>query len=411
MIKILVADDNERKIKNLRNILDQNPGISAYEVAVDLISTRRFLTEGYFDLLILDLNLPNRIGDDPLPENGGDFIKELKKSVRFIKPGNIIGLSAYDESIKDYKLSFEDDLWGIVKYEDDSNSWSKTINDKLNYLIQSKQDILSNLNSSYDYDIGIVTALRRPELESILNLPIEWKAFKVKNDPTEYFKGLLKTPDKNLRVVAASSIQMGMVAAAVLTQKLIMNFRPKHVAMTGIAGGVKGIGNFGDILAADISFDSGSGKIRKDSSNNSIFEPDFRSINIQSDLKEAIQQCQDDEDLLIKIKKDWLGNKPNTELVLHIGPMASGAGVIQDSDIIKQIKGHHRKLIGIDMETYGVFYACQNSSKPRPKTVLSLKSISDFADSEKNDNYQKYASYTSASFLYHFIMEKYGQLN
>ena len=74
--------------------------------------------------------------------------------------------------------------------------------------------------------------------------------------------------------------------------------------------------------------------------------------------------------------------------------------------MIDEIKGHSRKLIGIDMETYGVFYSSINCSKPRPYGVLSLKSISDFADPEKNDNYQKYAAFTSANYLYNFALNK-----
>ena len=123
---------------------------------------------------------------------------------------------------------------------------------------------------------------------------------------------------------------MGMVVASLLTHKLIVNFRPKQVAMTGIAGGVKGIGNYGDILAADISFDSGSGKIKTDYEGNSIFEPDYKSINLQTDIKEAFQECKGKRDFLDSIKKLWLAKSPTTELNIHIGSLASGAGVIEN---------------------------------------------------------------------------------
>lgn len=406
MINILIADDNDHKIKRIREVIESIPEISEYEIAIDLVSTKKYLNTNHYDLLILDLNLPNRMGDDPLPTNGANFLLELNKSSRLIKPAYIIGLSAYDNYIEDFKTKFDDHLWALVKYEESSNSWSEKILKKINYLIQSKRDLSSNTNGTYQFDLAIITALRVPELESILSLEAEWSSFKLNNDATEYHKGVFKKGDKKIKVVAASTSQMGMVAASLLTHKLIVNFRPKQVAMTGIAGGVKGIGNYGDILAADISFDSGSGKIKTDKEGDSVFEPDYKSINLQTDIKEAFQECKAKREFLDSIKKLWSADAPSTELNIHIGPLASGAGVIENKKVIDEIRGHSRKLIGIDMETYGVFFSAVNCSKPRPYGFLSLKSIADFADPEKNDNYQKYASFTSANYLYNFALDK-----
>lgn len=135
------------------------------------------------------------------------------------------------------------------------------------------------------------------------------------------------------------------------------------------------------------------------------FEPDYKSLDLETDLKENLLACKSKREFLDEIKKKWAANSPDTELNIRVGPLASGAGVIENKKIIDEIRGHSRKLVGIDMETYGVFYAANNSSKPRP-IAFSLKSISDFADPSKNDNFQKYAAYTSATFMFRFITEK-----
>lgn len=83
--------------------------------------------------------------------------------------------------------------------------------------------------------------------------------------------------------------------------------------------------------------------------------------------------------------------------------MASVPAVIAEAEKLDEIKDHARKLMGIEMETYGVYYAAENSVDPRPLGFASLKSISDFADSQKDDDYQEYASYTSAAFLKYVI--------
>ena len=59
------------------------------------------------------------------------------------------------------------------------------------------------------------------------------------------------------------------------------------------------------------------------------------------------------------------------------------------------LKSQHRKLTGIDMETYGVYSAADEAPLPQP-SVFALKSVCDFADERKNDDFQAYAAYTSA---------------
>jgi nucleoside phosphorylase/CheY-like chemotaxis protein len=406
MISILIVDDDSSKVKNIRRIVDKYVPNNNYDIAQDMVLGARYLSAKQYDLLILDLNLPERAGDDLKPENGIKFLDQIKNLTRLIKPFHIIGLSAFDEYINKYRSQFDDDLWALIKYDSSTNSWEKKLGTKLSYLIESKKSIQNPSNIGYNYDIAIVTALRS-ELDSILELEGEWTICKnYINDATEYHTGIFQNGEKKIRVVASTAPQMGMAAASVLTMKMIHNYRPKYIAMTGIAGGLKGVGNFGDVLIADISFDSGSGKIKSDLNGDSKFEPDYKSIPLETDLKEALIACKANKSILREIKDKCQFEKPATELDLHIGPFATGAGVIENQKIIEEIKGHNRKLIGIDMETYGVFYAWKNCSKPRPIAAFSFKSLSDFADPEKNDRYQKYAAYTSARLLHYFALNK-----
>lgn len=47
------------------------------------------------------------------------------------------------------------------------------------------------------------------------------------------------------------------------------------------------------------------------------------------------------------------------------------------------------------MEAYGIYAAAQSASFPRP-SAFAMKSVCDFADPDKDDDYQLYAAYTSA---------------
>ena len=95
---------------------------------------------------------------------------------------------------------------------------------------------------------------------------------------------------------------------------------------------------------------------------------------------------------------------PDTELRIHLGPLASGAAVLADSKVSERLLSLHRKLLGIDMETYGVFCAASEASVPRPQPLV-IKGICDFADEEKGDDLQRYAAYTSACVLARFAEE------
>lgn len=406
MLNILIIDDNPIKIKALRTLIELIPEVTLLETSTNIISAKKQLSEKYFDLLILDLGLPLRDGDDAYPENGVNFLDDINKQRRLLKPFHIIGFSAFDDYISKFKNTFEDELWTLIKYDEKSSNWERQIKNKIDYLIRSKLDLQNPNNFGYQYDIAVITALRTPELESILNLEANWQSFRLDNDATEYHKGIIRCGDKKIKIIAASAPQMGMVASSTLTHKMIFNFRPKYIAITGIAGGVKGTGNLGDILIADISFDSGSGKIKTDKDGNIKFEPDFKSIELDPDLKELFISCKAKREYLDQIKSKWPIKDFSHELNLFIGPFASGAGVVENKKVIEEIKGHSRKLIGIDMETYGVFYTAKNCSKPKPIAVFSIKSISDFGDPDKDDKFQPYAAYTSANFLYHFIKDK-----
>jgi nucleoside phosphorylase len=205
---------------------------------------------------------------------------------------------------------------------------------------------------------------------------------------------------------------MGMAAAASLTMKIIAKYSPKYIIMAGIAGGVKdGIKNYGDVLVARWSFNYESGKYKYNmEKNQSIFEPDPKQIEFSSEFIAKINRLKSNNIILTKIKKEFIetvdNKKPNAEIKVLPGPVASGSAVIADKRKVENVRAGNRKLIGIDMETFGVMYAAKNFSLELQTKAISIKSISDFADQRKNDKYRNYAAYTSVQFIYYLILEE-----
>jgi nucleoside phosphorylase len=257
---------------------------------------------------------------------------------------------------------------------------------------------------THNCDLCVVVALQDTELKALLRLPWSWDISDIVNDGTIYYKGTYKRNGASKLVYAAASPRMGMTAAAVLTTKMICTFRPQYVAMAGITAGIRGSCEIGDIIAADPSWDYGSGKHHLNNGA-SVFSPAPHQIGLNSLVRGKLGLMCTDFSALAEIREGWRGPKPKSALSMHLGPVASGAAVLQDPSIAADIKQQHRKLVGVEMETYGAFAAVDESPHPQPK-AFSLKSVCDFADDMKNDDFQGYAAYTSANALQVFI-EKY----
>jgi nucleoside phosphorylase/CheY-like chemotaxis protein len=406
MIKILIVDDSDAKRTHIKKVLETIPELSMENVSVatDLVQARDLLSKGFFDLLILDIYLPPLPGERPTPDAGKTFVRELRLSCSLMRPAHVIGLTAYDDALITADSAFLDELWRLIKYDPTTVDWANKLKSKVEYLLLAKKQMRDGNNASFDFDVGIVTTLWDPELKAILKLPLNWNDRSVANDDTKYFVGVPKNRTPNLRIVAASCSQMGIASAAVLTTKMISHFRPRYLAIVGIAAGVKGCGaNLGDILIAERSWDYESGK-RKEVDGAAVLIPDPHYIPICSELREQFSGCVGRKAYVDDIEKLWVGEKPSTKLTAHFGPIGCGTAVIEDKNVVDAVKEHARKLIGIEMETYGVFYAAENCCKPRPK-FLAVKSVSDFADDKKNDLAHDYAAFTSAQYLWRFVTE------
>ncbi len=405
MISILIVEDSSSKIAAIREILNEYPEItSSVQIASDTNNARRLLDEKKFDLLILDLVLPNDFGDEATPINGIDFLNEISLDPNKKRPYHIIGISGYADFVEQYSTDFKKHLWYLIEYQESEEEWKDILRNKIEYLISSKNEINSETLNAFDFDIAIITAIQK-ELDKVLRLNCNWKEKKVNNDDTIYHIGQIKKGQKTIRLVAACAPQMGMCASSTLSMKLIVNFKPRYLIMSGIAAGIKDEVKLGDILIADQVWDGASGKLRSNGDGGVLFQPDPRSKILEEGLKEKLLHIKSNRKYLDKIRNEYPGEAPQTILDLHIGPVASVPAVIQSNEEINKIRAHSRKLIGIEMETYGVFYSAAHCSKPKP-VALSIKSVSDFANEEKNDSVQDYAAYTSSSFIYELILNE-----
>jgi nucleoside phosphorylase/CheY-like chemotaxis protein len=401
-MKILVVEDNAEKLRHVVNVLQQVSGcdMETIDTAHDALEAKRKLREESYDFLVLDVALPERADKEASPDGGMALLKEVLERDIYNKPREIVGLTAFSEVRERVGPEFAQDLWDVIQYEPFSDLWADQLKRKVRYI---QMALKPGVQRAYQSSLCVITALPEPEFTALKKLPWEFAPLEVTGDGTMYWKGKYTHAHQSHSVIAACAPRMGMTASAVLCSKMIQNFAPKYIGIVGIAAGVRGACNLGDIIAADPVWDWGSGK-RYVEGGSPVFAASPHQLGLSSYVRGKLAAMASRAQLFDEIRRNWPGTKPETTLSMRLGPVASGASVLADGSVTETIKQQHRKVIGVEMEAYGVFGAADEAPLPPPK-AFALKSVCDFADEEKSDEFQAYAAYTSASALKIFMEE------
>lgn len=249
----------------------------------------------------------------------------------------------------------------------------------------------------YNYDVAIITAVSI-ETESVKRCFKDWKKLSFDNDDkTQYYTAKFDSVEGEKSVVTCQQMQMGMTACTLLCQKLIEHFRPRYLIMTGIAAGIGGDAQlYGDVIVPDVIWDYSTGKfVGKDES-----EIHFGDVGVLP--RPSFLRL--DDDLVVMMKE--VAESKEHEFKVHLGMMAYGNSVVANKDYVDtRVRALMPETAGLDMESYSVFYAAQNCTRPRPKALV-IKSICDYANTEKSDQYQKFAAYTSSEFARWLMVNK-----
>lgn len=400
-MKILIVDDDTARAGQLAEFLIQGGFCERGEIdnATDGLSARDALGSRIYDLLILDVVLPFREGDDETERTAVDLLREISDTSNLNKPAHIIGLTAYEAAERQVAPVFFSRSWVLVRQSQMNDDWLRTISNAVAYIrAHSIAEIQEPLA-----DVVIVTAIQL-EMDAVRRLPWDWKPDAVLDDCQFICSGTFNSQGRNCSVVAAVASRMGMVPASVLTSKLIKKFRPRMVAMPGICAGVRDRARLGDVICAEMSWDYQSGKHVVTEKALGGFQMDPHFVQIDGFASARIDQLAQDDNFSVSV---WNGWNPRMDAppVLRRGPVASGSAVLADPDVTERIKLQQRKLLAVEMELYGVYLAAEQAPRPKP-IVLGMKSVCDFADDEKSDGSQPYAAYTSATYLREFC-ERY----
>ncbi|MFI7836183.1 phosphorylase family protein [Pseudomonas asiatica] len=384
-VKVLISEDTPYKAQLLSDALSTFE-ISGLEIifAKNGYETRCALREhaGTIDLLLLDLVLPNREGDTPSASVGIELLRQILEDEEYLPPTSIVGTTADNEAMDEYEESFKNLTTQILLITPELTAWRFSLEKLISRIVRSQEHPKERL-----VDVCFITALRYPELTAVLGLPVSWTPEQSLGNGVLIQEGTAEIDGKLRKFVCAHSSQMGMIAASFMTRVLWEKYYPKLIVMTGICGGVRNV-NLGDVIVADRSWDWQSGKWLHSGEFDSA--PDHKEAS-----PDIVALARGTEDISLQFWKNQ-DQRPETQPKIHVGPMLSGSAVVEDPSKHAIFVKQHRKAIAVDMECYGVYFAADMSVDPQSKFIC-IKCVSDLADRNKADNYQKYCADLSAT--------------
>jgi nucleoside phosphorylase len=152
--------------------------------------------------------------------------------------------------------------------------------------------------------------------------------------------------------------QIGLVAATFETASVVKAFRAKVLCMSGICAGFAKEAGLGQVVIASPAWEYQAGKWSKNG---------FEIAPVQVPLRPATRLMIDQA-----IARDSFAHyleagiktgqtRPMRQFKPILAPFATGSAVIADTQRLVHIEKQHRKLTALDMETFGFYFAAQES--------------------------------------------------
>lgn len=401
MSKILIIDDKPSKYSSLLTNIDRSINVEQdVVVATNIRDGLDKLQQHHFDVLILDMLLPEVPWGEPLEDGGVRLLEHLDEDPELKLPKYIIGITASADFIEAVEEAFQCKPWVLLKTSNGA-PWEERLLSLIRHAIDSE---VAQDSVRYQTDVCLITALRHPELEALFRTPIRLGSPVLMDSATYVQTGTLDSNGQLLSVVVGCCLRMGSTESALLAAKLIERFRPKIVGLAGICAGFEEKVSYGDVIIADPCWDyTMSSKITTTPEGVTTVANAPDSIGMEVDISARFENFSTDKAYLFSLADDWPGEKPRNPPKIVVAPSATGPAVIADATVFSEIrKTQHRATVGLEMEAYGVYCAVRRATRPRP-IVFSAKGVCDYASFLKDDKYQKYAAYTSASIVSEFL--------
>jgi 5'-methylthioadenosine/S-adenosylhomocysteine nucleosidase len=213
-------------------------------------------------------------------------------------------------------------------------------------------------------------------------------------EPLTYYRGHLSIPTtgEDYQVVAVMLLGMGNDEAAVSTVKVIERWRPAYVLMVGVAGGFPGKVALGDVVISDFVY---------------YYEPAKRTpVGEQRRAQQFLSDRLLYGRALAYEAGEWRSDiaiaRPGAAQTdvpfpkAYFGAIGSGEKVIADARALSRLQKECPRLLAVAMEGAGVARAA--AQQPHPPPFIEVRGVCDYANEQKNDDWQPFAAEAAAAF-------------
>ena len=133
-MNILIVDDSNDKIAKIVSVIRSISEGFSVDTVVNAFDAFHKLTDNKYDLLLVDLLLPQRKGDEPMPDGGKNIIKEIERADRYKSPDYIIGITQYADHISNFS-----NIWNTLHYAPETVEWQEKLTQIIGHVEKAKR--------------------------------------------------------------------------------------------------------------------------------------------------------------------------------------------------------------------------------------------------------------------------------
>ncbi len=249
-------------------------------------------------------------------------------------------------------------------------------------------------------DFAIIVALQI-EREAVVNRLDGVERMQIDGEPLSFYQGRIEVAggERPYTLVVVQLLEMGNTEASIATTRVIQRWQPRNVIMVGIAGGVPGKVQLGDVVVSQYSYYYEPAKLQTGD-----VEHRGRQFNCDRVLYGRARAYEAAEwRTHIGVARPDSASDPKLPAV-HFGPIACGEKVIADIGQLARISAQCPKMLAVAMEGAGVAQAVL--SEGSPPRYLEIRGVSDYAGPDKNDAWHDYAANSVAAFTVGFLRSR-----
>lgn len=380
-VSVLIVEDDDEKRNDVRAVIADFFGNDAVFDCCDTfgVATQKIHSNKY-DLIVLDLLLPRRKGDDAV-DVSEEMIDHLVAS-NLNRLTTVVAISQFEDVVTQRRGNFAKAGVFLIDYSA-ADEWQSCL-----------RVCMQKVAFNTVYDFVVVCAL---ELERSAFAAVSEKGFAYGDLGSAHGLDVRELAIGDLRGVCVLQPRMGLVDASIVAARALDAFNPKLICMAGVCGGFSGEVKLGALLVSDVCWEHQAGKWDG---------PNFEIRSFQEPMDNAnritlSQMIEKDQKLTSCASKPYEVQVPSEGA--YILPTVSGSAVIASTAYADLIAKQHGKVAGVDMEVYGVYRAA--ALHGRPVICFAAKTVVDHADERKDAKLQQSGAILSARFAVQAIAE------